>query len=887
MEQITSNIKNNNNTPYYLYIFSFFVICYIFIFAFFSSYFLYEQTEKQVQNSTLNATNLIINSLESTINLTDIAILSSIDFIQNNKSNSSEILGYLKKQESKIQNNIFVTDKNGNIIYNVDLNHIVKIKDKYFFNELKINNSLNTLLPNLFIYQSINNFNLIISRRINDQNGNFNGVIFSTINNSHFEKFILNNNLKLQDNILLYYSDKSLLTKNIELNKNHINTEYTSIIYNKFISQLKINQNIGNYDITIDSNSLFEKHISYQKSQKYGFYINLGIPTQKYFFEFYQQIFFVFTFCSLVCIILLCYFKKVSIILKKQERIISSLNDSNNLALIGHYELNLNTLNFKLSENIKQIFKIHHLKLNNLNEFINLIQEEDKNNIYEQFNKSILQHSIIDIEFPIFICNTNTNTEHIIIWAHLLGRIEFSKTNIPLKIIGIIQDITERKKSEEKIKKLSILDPLTGLHNRAFLIENLKQKLFINSLNGNKGAIFFIDLDNFKTLNDTRGHDVGDCLLIEVAKRLQQNVKKSDIIARFGGDEFIIMIENLGSDMINVMINAKSLSNRIIQSIREPYLLDGSEFYITPSIGLTIFDGITKSVEDLLKEADIAMYEAKSIGKNSIQFFNPEMEQKIIHINAIQTDIKLALELNQFELYYQPQFDNNQIIGSEALIRWNHPIHGLILPGEFIQIAESSRLIVDIGIWVLKQACKQLFLWQSNPLTSNLSISVNVSAVQFKTESFVQDVISIIESSNINPKLIKLEITEYTLLKNINDTILKMEQLEKLGLSFSLDDFGTGYSSLSYLKKLPLNQLKIDQSFVRDVITDQNDAVIAQIIIILGNALGLSVLAEGVETKEQKDFLIESGCTKFQGYFFSKPLTIIQFEYYLQNNLLI
>ncbi|MBI5919482.1 MAG: EAL domain-containing protein [Nitrosomonadales bacterium] len=446
-------------------------------------------------------------------------------------------------------------------------------------------------------------------------------------------------------------------------------------------------------------------------------------------------------------------------------------------------------------------------------------------------------------------------------------------------ILGIYEDITQQKRAEAQIRQLAFFDPLTSLPNRRLLLDRIQQAMSVSMRNGRHGALMLLDLDQFKTLNDTKGHGVGDKMLIEVSRRLQSCVREGDTVARLGGDEFVVVLETLSSVPEEAEAQAEEVAEKIRASLSVAYRLDDNDYHITPSIGITMFRGHQHNQEDLLVHADTAMYQAKAGGRNTIRFYDPQMQAALEARSELEKALRGALARREFQLYYQLQVDaQHQPIGAEVLLRWRHSALGMVSPGQFIPIAEESGLILPIGHWVLETACAQLARWQTVPRFSKLNIAVNVSARQFRQDSFVNEVKSVLFASGINPNRLKLELTESLVLDNVEDTISKMVQLKALGVRFSMDDFGTGYSSLSYLKRLPLEQIKIDQSFVRDITTDQNDAAIVQTIIAMAQSLGLNVIAEGVETEAQCEFLELRGCRAFQGYLFGKPVPIEELE---------
>ncbi len=445
--------------------------------------------------------------------------------------------------------------------------------------------------------------------------------------------------------------------------------------------------------------------------------------------------------------------------------------------------------------------------------------------------------------------------------------------------VGSFSEITRSKEVEAEMHRLAYYDPVTHLPNRRLLFDCLEEALAVSTRSGRHGALLFLDLDNFKTLNNTRGHNIGDLLLSEVAERLLASVREYDTVTRLGGDEFVLLLENLSKDEQEAAIQAGLVGEQVRDAIALPYMLKGVEYICTTSIGISMFHRHDVSAEDLLKHADLAMCQAKEDGRNSLRFFDPEMQATLVEHSTLEGDLRHALEQQQLHLYYQMQVDSKRrIIGAEALLRWDHPERGMILPGDFIHIAEESGLILTIGYWVLKSACEQIKIWSEFPDTRDLWLAVNVSALQFHQSEFVDQVRRALNESGADPTKLKLELTESLVLDDVSDTVTKMHALKELGVSFAMDDFGTGYSSLTYLKQLPLDQLKIDQSFIRDLSTDPSNMAIVQAIITMGRTFELNVISEGVETEEQFAFLDNHGSHAFQGFLFGRPVPLGQFE---------
>jgi diguanylate cyclase (GGDEF)-like protein/PAS domain S-box-containing protein len=445
-------------------------------------------------------------------------------------------------------------------------------------------------------------------------------------------------------------------------------------------------------------------------------------------------------------------------------------------------------------------------------------------------------------------------------------------------ILSVTRDISDVKAAEDKIRDLAFFDPLTRLPNRRLLLDRLQQSLTTATRMPRKMALLFIDLDNFKILNDTLGHHTGDELLQEVALRLPAMVRESDTVARMGGDKFVVMLGGLSGTPEDAAAQAKAVAEKIFSILGKTFSLNGREWHSHCSIGITVFGTPHGSPNEILQQAEIAMYQAKAAGRNSIRFFSPGLQAVVNARAAMEEDLRHAIKSEQFVLYYQPQVDATGLIGAEVLLRWKHPQRGLLMPGDFIPLAEETGLILALGSWTLERACAQVAAWASQIDAAPFAVSVNISAREFRQAEFVEQVLASLDHTGANPMTLKLELTESMLVENIEDIIEKMTLLRAHGLSFSLDDFGTGYSSLSYLKRLPLDQLKIDRAFVRDILSDVSSGAIAQTIISLSKAMGLTVIAEGVETEGQRDFLTGLGCSAFQGYLYSRPLPVEEFE---------
>jgi len=446
-------------------------------------------------------------------------------------------------------------------------------------------------------------------------------------------------------------------------------------------------------------------------------------------------------------------------------------------------------------------------------------------------------------------------------------------------VLMVIRDITEAKAAEDKIESLSYYDPLTCLPNRSLLLERLHQSLTNRGERNRYHALMLFDLDQFNLVNDVHGHQVGDLLLQEYARRIFSCIREADILARFNGDEFAVMLADLSEvSKEEAATQAQFIAQRVLTAVAQPYILGGRECRCTASVGITLFDNQSSSAEEIIQQSDIAINQAKNAGRNCLRFFAPALQAAVNARVTMEEDLRLAIERDEFELYSQPQLHNTRIIGAEALIRWRHPTRGLVFPDKFIPLAEETGLILKLGDWVLETACRQTAAWERSKEMDGMTIAVNISARQIHQPTFVEKVLSTLRRTGVDPHHIQLELTESSLVIDIESVIARMSHLRAYGMQFSVDDFGVGYSSLSYLKRLPVDKLKIDRTFVRDILQDKSSSAIAQAIISLCSAMNLSVIAEGVESEEQRQHLASLGCHVYQGYLFSRAIPAGEFE---------
>jgi len=556
--------------------------------------------------------------------------------------------------------------------------------------------------------------------------------------------------------------------------------------------------------------------------------------------------------------------------LREQETLLSN---SQQMAKVGYFVYDPQLQHFRISPVLEQILGLSPDEPRDLASWLARVHPDHRDRISQRPEESQPGQSVLELTYPIVRA-----TNGAVRWVRSHSQMERDAEGKLLSWFGNIQDITQHKAAEDKVHALAFYDPLTQLANRRLLHERVQQALLASHRSQNHGVLMMLDLDNFKSINDTRGHAMGDQLLVEVAKRINASLREVDSVARLGGDEFVVLVENLGQDSRQASEQANQIAEKIRLALSRPYQLNGMHFHSSASIGITLFRAQNADHEALMRQADLALYQAKDAGRNTIRFFESAMQDAVEHKANREEGLRNAITNHELALYYQPQVDQaGRVIGAEALLRWVTASGTTVSPAEFIPLAEESDLILHIGAWVLDTGCAQLKRWQSQAATQHLQLAINVSARQFRDPLFESLVGEVIARHGIQPSGLKLELTESMLLGDLDQMVQRMNALRRSGISFSLDDFGTGYSSLSYLRQLPLDQLKIDQSFVRDLESGTQGSAILKAIIDMGTSLQLQIIAEGVETEEQKQFLMNCGCGLFQGYLFGRPLPIGQF----------
>ena len=555
--------------------------------------------------------------------------------------------------------------------------------------------------------------------------------------------------------------------------------------------------------------------------------------------------------------------------LEKSEKL---LRESQEIANIGSWELDLITKNVMCSDQVLKIFEINNSDIfPTFKTFLKIVHPDDRKLVIQAYIKAFTETTAYNFIHRLLI---NGNIKYIQVYY----KTEFNKNGQPVRSIGTIKDITHEYNLTEKIKYISNYDDLTNLPNRVLFYNNLKQKISEIKKHKNRFlGLCFIDLDDFKYINDSYGHSVGDEILKEFSKRLQEEVKNFGWVARFGGDEFAVVLEDVRkpSDVAKIL-------ESIVKMMKKPFNIHRKKHPINVSIGISLYPNDTSNIENLIKYSDAAMHRAKEFGKNRYEFYTSDLTKSMTRKMQLMTQLSNAIEKKQFELYYQPQIDliNFKVIGFEALVRWNHPQLGFVSPADFIPIAEENKLIIPLGEWILKEACRQMLKW-NNEFNFNGLMAVNVSGIQLDEKAFSQSVSKILKETGVDAKNIEIEITESSFMRDFKHSIQELKKINELGIKLSIDDFGTGYSSLSHLRKMPVETLKIDQSFISDLPDDTDACVIVEAILGLSRSLKVDALAEGIETKEELEFLQKSGCTKGQGYYFSTPLKAADAEAFL------
>ncbi len=855
-----------------------------------------QQTQIRIATTTQGMAKSLELTFEGLLDTTNIALQASTDEIgrqlASGKVDAGSITRFLERQNDRLPylGSLRASNERGDLIYGRGVrNPTVSVADRDYFIRLRDDPNAGLYVGSVVTGHTDRILVWPIARRISKPDGSFGGVIVTTFHIAEINAMLAQITLDRGGSIELRGPDMAMITR-ITANDRSVVKLWDHRLSAPAQEAMQANPREGTYV----SDSRFADHVtriySYRRSPKYRFIVFVGNSLDDAFTEWRRQAWIVGALVSAFVLVTLAFCALILRAWRRQEQTLGairsselSLNEAQQIARLGSYVYDLQTRQWTRSETLERIFGIDRDYPRDMESWLDLVGTQSRAQVQAHVRRLVEQHRPFDFE-----CRIRRPCDGTERWVHCTGRLRLDEHGNASAIVGTYQDITERKAAEETINQLAFFDQLTGLPNRTLLLDRMRQAMAATSRGNHFGAVLLIDLDRFKVLNDTYGHEVGDLLLSEVARRLTACLRAGDTVARsvagdtaarLGGDEFVVLLPDLGDDRQAAGAHARTVSEKILAVLGQGYQLAQIEFVGTASIGVTLFQGQQAALEDLLKQADLAMYRAKADGRNGVLFFEATMEEAALRRASLEGDLRRGLDEGRFLVHYQAQVTaEGHVIGAEVLARWQHPQKGIVPPAEFIPIAEESGLILPLGAWVLDTACMQLARWSRQPEMAALTLAVNVSARQFHHADFVDQVVAALRKSGADPARLKLELTESLLVNDVEETIARMNVLRAAGVGFSLDDFGTGYSSLTYLKRLPLDQLKIDRSFVHDVLANPHDAAIAKIIVALGQSLGLDVIAEGVETPAQRQFLAECRCDVYQGYLFSHPLPPEAFE---------
>jgi diguanylate cyclase (GGDEF)-like protein/PAS domain S-box-containing protein len=774
-------------------------------------------------------------------------------------------------------------DANGRVIWGLSPGdpQAATVADRDYFIVHRDNPNLDLFISEPILARISRQWSILLSRRLNNPDGSFAGIVAASIPLNRFSERFASMKLGKNGSIGLRDARLRLMVRYPELaGGGQIGS---TRIADDFTAALSANVMQGSYRAGTTSIDNVQRFHSYRRNPEFSFYINVGLAEAEYLVPWRNQV--RWTIATLALFLLAStllalwlqrYWKERQ---HAMERLAQSEADFRQLVEMAPYGLAVVEPDGKISYLNPTLTRILGYAQSDIPDIATWWPKAYpdpayRESVMEAWRLVLTDHDRESLDHVYSVCDRGGGAHEI---RFSVARFQDGRT------VVTFDDITERRAAEREVENLAFFDSLTGLPNRRLLLDRLQHSMAASRRSGHQRALLFLDLDHFKQLNDTQGHDVGDRLLVETARRIEDCVREGDTVARLGGDEFVVLLEQLSAEIEEASAQAGMVAEKIGSLLGQPYDLGTIVHHSSCSIGITLFLGQEQTSDEVLKRADMAMYQAKSSGRNTQCFFDPVMQARISAHVALERELRTALARGQLCLHYQPQIDRlGKCIGAEALVRWDHPERGLISPQAFIPVAEECGLIVPLGEQVLRQACTQLAQWQSNPATRTLQLAVNVSVRQFEHADFVAEVCSTLKASKADPCGLKLEITESLLAGNLGQVIEKMQALRDVGVRFALDDFGTGYSSLSYLKTLPINQLKIDRSFVRDITLDPDDEAICRAIIALGGTLGLGIVAEGVETETQWSMLAHAGCNIAQGYLFARPMPAAAFEDWLR-----
>jgi diguanylate cyclase (GGDEF)-like protein/PAS domain S-box-containing protein len=796
--------------------------------------------------------------------------------------NETLLDGYLTQQQTAIRDceGLWVADEKGDVPWGTILTAgKTNIADREYFQRLHENSHLGMVISKPVIGRTTKTWSVLLSRRINHIDGSFAGVALGSLRMVDYFTEIFSTFDVGKQGVIAIRDDEMALIARYPKVASESGKVGSKLVSAKATETIRAFPNDGSYTAVAPLDGI-ERLYSYRKIANYPLYIIVATSTDEFLAPWRKEAAITLLLIAIFTLTILVYtrnsYRRETEVLKAKRmgRFRTAFRASPDSQVITR--LDDGSL-LEVNDGFTRIFGWTREET-----FGKTVFDIDIWRYPEERHESVrlLQQQGYFIDHEAEFVSKDGRTWPGLISAHIMT---LDDTQC---IQGIIRDISDRKDAEQQIQRLSFSDQLTGLPNRRLFMDRLEQALISSIRHQWIGALMFVDLDDFKSINETQGHGQGDLFLNEIAQRLRSCVPEGNTVARLGGDKFALILESKSANPQEAANHAETIGEKTLREIEQPYELCTSTLHRTCSIGITLFGERDEDASEPLKRAELAMYQAKACGRNVLCFFDPEMQTVVSARIALEEGLRKAIKQHHILLHYQPQVTKEgRITGVEALVRWKDTRGGMISPAEFIPMAEASGLIFPLGQQVLEIACKQLAVWAYRPKFSHLTIAVNVSARQFNQDGFVEQIQSALELSGANPHRLKLEITESMLVSSIEDVIAKMNALKSIGVGFSLDDFGTGYSSLSYLKRLPLDQLKIDQGFVRDILVDPNDAAIARTVVALANSMSLSVIAEGVETRAQRDMLAALGCHNFQGYLFGCPMAIEALEAYIDTGI--
>jgi diguanylate cyclase (GGDEF)-like protein/PAS domain S-box-containing protein len=846
-----------------------------------------QQYVQRAQSHTRNIASAVERNLSSSVSKIDFALTQLVDEVERQVARGHgldprgvhTLFANFQERLPEIEG-LRLADANGlvSIGSGIDSSRPVSITDRDYFQALRQSDGHPLWITKPVWGRLVQHNIIIFARRYNRPDGQFAGVVFATITLSYFQQMLSRYDLGPQGTVILRDQDLGLIARSPALINQPAGMVGDSAVSPAFRAVIASGVDASNFYTPLSSDGQ-ERIFAFQRVSNAPMLINVGVSSTDYLEGWRSERNKTYagagSFILVTCVLGWLLWRMLKLTLQEALRNRVYLRNASDGIQITDSSGRM----VEANDSLCSLLGYTRQELLSLDQRLWLACWPERAARNAMLLQSSLSSESLSLETT--LCRNDGQRVDVEV------RCSHFYWSGQLHLHASIRDIGERRANAEKIELLAFYDPLTNLPNRRLMLERLTRALVGCSRHQHHCALMLIDIDNFKVLNDTLGHGVGDQLLLEVAKRLQSCVRQGDTAARMGGDEFVVILEELGGGALAAS-QAEAVADKIQLLLRQPYRLDldpGTpggvvrEYHCSASIGLTLFNDQSLSSDELLKRSDTAMYQAKAAGRNTVRFFDPTMQATVDARAELEEDLRHALVQNQFLLFYQPQVDSaNQVLGAEVLLRWLHPVRGPILPSTFIPLCEDTGLILPIGTWVLECACAQLKAWSTQAAFQALTISVNVSARQFRQSDFVAQVHAIVQATGARAQLLKLELTESLMVNNVEETVAKMEALHALGIAFSLDDFGTGYSSLSYLQRLPLTQLKIDQSFVRDLLIDRKDAAIAQTVIHLAQNLGLAVIAEGVESEAQRDHLERIGCHAYQGFLFGRPVPLEQFE---------